>query len=366
MPINDRTNLIKLPYIGALDDFEAALAPDPAGTAAPAPLAPGFGAPGYSPAPTPGESEAPPGLPPGVSGEDVEGFAKGIEEFLKQLHTNPEFMADVEKFSASLQEAGLDGFTPPGQGAEGSAGAGPPPDFAKEMENLTRMMMGANVGPDGGPVGTAGPGAPPLDPLAMLNESAKAAAGTGTSNPGAPGGEDAMAAMMNALANMNGEEGGAGEPGAENNMVNAIMRQVLCRAVLYEPMESMAVLYPIWLAKNKEDTPKEDYDRYTKQYDTVLKIKQVFDEEHSAATSTSTSQGQTTDGKEEPFEELSDAGFEKVLVLMKDLQELGQPPQEILTELTPEGAEDGAGAIPGMPPLGGGGGNGPPPECCVM
>lgn len=77
--------------------------------------------------------------------------------------------------------------------------------------------------------------------------------------------------------------------------------------------------YPIWLEKNKDKLQKEEYDRIYKQYQYSCDIVKVYETEPD--------------------------NIQKLIELMKGMQALGQPPQEIVDQLSVENT----GKMPNLP-----------------
>jgi len=110
----------------------------------------------------------------------------------------------------------------------------------------------------------------------------------------------------------------------ENNpqlheMMEGMMKQLMDKDILYEPMKEMREKYPNWLNQNQEKLSKEDFDRYNKQYDYVKQICAAYENEGD--------------------------NFQKILQLMQEMQECGKPPLDIVKELAP-GIELGAEGLP--------------------
>ena len=171
---------------------------------------------------------------------------------------------------------------------------------------------------------------------------------------GAPGGEaDAsMAQTLQGLAeaaqNMEGMEPAAAEAMGEEmmkkmmadfeqmgdkedfqTMIEGMMQQLLSKEIMQEPISAICEKFPEWLAENEAKLPAEEYERFGKQYQYFQKILAVYDTEPD--------------------------NMERLRELMTDMQELGQPPAEIVKELAPglQFGEDGTPLLPNMGPGGG-------------
>ena len=127
-------------------------------------------------------------------------------------------------------------------------------------------------------------------------------------------------------------------------MVNGVMKQLLSKDVLYEPLKEISTKYPTWLEENGDKISKEDRDRYTRQQNIIKQLCLVY--------------------------ESSNSDFEDVLCLMQEIQSCGQPPEDIIHELAPD-LQVGPDGLPsaGVDPmqmLGGGGGGSDKPGCPIQ
>ena len=130
-----------------------------------------------------------------------------------------------------------------------------------------------------------------------------------------------------------------------NTVVDNVMKQLLDRDIMYEPMKEVCTRFPIFFAEHKDELSKEEYTRYGTQYQYFQRIVRVYETEPN--------------------------NFDRLMELMQDIQEYGQPPAEIIKELAPELEFDAegmpimdprGGMIPGMPFPGGMTGN---EQCCI-
>ncbi|KAJ3017047.1 UNVERIFIED_CONTAM: hypothetical protein HDU68_011881 [Siphonaria sp. JEL0065] len=124
------------------------------------------------------------------------------------------------------------------------------------------------------------------------------------------------------------------------DMFGNVMGQLMNRDLLYEPMKDLAAKYPEYLQENKDSISAEDYQRFTSQHQIVVHIMKVYDDE-------------SVTGDEEQ---------KQVGDLMQKMQELGNPPDGIMQDLTP-GMEMGPDGLPKFPGLSGGDGA---PDCSIM
>ena len=139
-----------------------------------------------------------------------------------------------------------------------------------------------------------------------------------------------------------------------NDVVDNVMKQLLDKDLMYEPMKEVCTRYPAWLATHKDTLSSQEYQRYGTQYQYFQRIVRLYETE--------------------PY------NFDRLMELMQDIQEYGQPPVEIIKELAPELEFDeqgmpvmdpmggmmgcgGGGMMPGIPFPMGGGPNGE--QCCI-
>lgn len=151
--------------------------------------------------------------------------------------------------------------------------------------------------------------------------------------------EEIMSTLMNEFEQM-------GNKDDSNIVVDNVMKQLLDRDIMYEPMKEVCTRFPKYLAEHKDILSSEEYTRYGTQYQYFQRIVHVYETEPN--------------------------NFDRLMELMQDIQEYGQPPVEIIKELAPELEFDAEG----MPIMnsGGGGGGGMPPflpgmmgneQCCI-
>ena len=131
-------------------------------------------------------------------------------------------------------------------------------------------------------------------------------------------GEDVMNSMMGEFEKM-------GEKEDYNEVIDGMMRQLLSKELMYDPMKQVCKKYPQWLAEAKAQLTEEDYQRYGTQYQYFQRIVAVYETEPD--------------------------NYPRLMELMNDIQEYGQPPSEIIKELAP-GLEFNEQGMPVMPNMG--------------
>jgi len=100
------------------------------------------------------------------------------------------------------------------------------------------------------------------------------------------------------------------------DMMEKIMGTFMSKDVMYDPMKEMKEKYPDWLEKHKVQLSGDEYRNYERQYQCIKAICQVYETEPD--------------------------NVQKVVSLMQQMQETGQPPAELLKQLSDEmGASEG-------------------------
>lgn len=91
-------------------------------------------------------------------------------------------------------------------------------------------------------------------------------------------------------------------------IMETVMKQLLSKEVLQEPIKEICGRYPKWFEDNKSKTSKEEYERFLTQYQLMKELSEVFE---------------TTDS----------GNSNKIFDLMQKMQECGQPPNDIMQQL---------------------------------
>ncbi|XP_068650188.1 peroxisome biogenesis protein 19-1-like [Aristolochia californica] len=95
-----------------------------------------------------------------------------------------------------------------------------------------------------------------------------------------------------------------------DSIVETMMQQLLSKEILHEPMKEIGERYPKWLEEHKTELKQEEYERYCRQYELIKKLNEVYENDPS--------------------------NFPQIFDLMQRMQECGQPPNDIVQELTPD------------------------------
>lgn len=114
-------------------------------------------------------------------------------------------------------------------------------------------------------------------------------------------------------------------------MLGGMMRSILSKEVLYPSLKEIASVYPAWLEDSKDKLSQEEFMRFEKQYIVISEVCDDFEAETEASS-----------------EDEKQHRFERVLIHMQKMHELGQPPKDLLLKLDPS-MEFNTGGIPMMP-----------------
>ena len=145
---------------------------------------------------------------------------------------------------------------------------------------------------------------------------------------------------------MGGGDGPTGSGAGFNtdHFMEGMMEQLLSKELMYEPMKQVSDKFPEWLASKKGELSAEEWNQRNRQYDCFRRLVQAYECEE--------------EGKE----------TSKLLEIMQEVQEYGQPPPEIINEIAPglELDEEGLPKMNGgvLPPFLGG--NPGPDDCRTM
>ncbi|CAI8614335.1 unnamed protein product [Vicia faba] len=94
------------------------------------------------------------------------------------------------------------------------------------------------------------------------------------------------------------------------SIVETMMQQLLSKEILAEPMKEIGARYPKWLEDHKASLSRQEYDRYSQQYGLIRNLNQVYEKDSG--------------------------NFTKIVELMQKMQDCGQPPNDIVQELSPD------------------------------
>ncbi|KAI3888338.1 hypothetical protein MKX03_003090 [Papaver bracteatum] len=85
---------------------------------------------------------------------------------------------------------------------------------------------------------------------------------------------------------------------------------VLSKEISHEPTKEIDTRYSKWLEEHKSSLSKEGYDGYNHQYELIKELNQVYDRDSGNIT--------------------------RIVELVLEMQECGQPPSDIVQELAPD------------------------------
>ncbi|CAM9570174.1 unnamed protein product, partial [Ectocarpus fasciculatus] len=135
------------------------------------------------------------------------------------------------------------------------------------------------------------------------------------------------------MENMMSEFEELGEKEDYQEAIDNVMRQLLSRDLMYEPITQVCNKFPEWLAIHRPNLRESDYMNFGKQYQIFQKLLAVYDMEPD--------------------------NFPRLMELMFEIQQYGQIPAEIIKDIAPGLKFDengmpvmpnmGAGAMPEMP-----------------
>ncbi|KAG7550989.1 Pex19 protein [Arabidopsis thaliana x Arabidopsis arenosa] len=93
------------------------------------------------------------------------------------------------------------------------------------------------------------------------------------------------------------------------SIVDTMMQQLLSKDILHEPMKEIGARYPKWLEEHESSLNKEEFERYSRQYELIKELNWVYENEPNNST--------------------------KIMEIMQKMQECGQPPSDIVQEMDP-------------------------------
>ena len=202
-------------------------------------------------------------------------------------------------------------------------------EFAENLEDGLKFLSGGNPDDPQNPFNGGGLGPEIGEMDADIAANLQALSGVAGENmPGlgleAANMEEAGGDMMQ---NMMKEFEKLAEKKDFDSVMNTMMKQLLSKEIMYEPIKEITEKYPSWLAENERKLPKEEYEKYGKQFQYMQKIVAVFETEPD--------------------------NFERLTMLLMEMQAYGQPPSDIIKELAP-GLQFSPDGMPLMPNMGGG------------
>ncbi|BGP06514.1 Peroxisome chaperone and import receptor [Rhodotorula toruloides] len=216
----------------------------------------------------------------------------------------------------------------------GGEDAAAPASSAKSAPSTSKPAAPSSSGPSTQPANFQEAIAASMSKLRDSSTSANAAAES--SRPGDNAGMAAMLAQMAGmpdLGNIDSEEG-------LQDMLDEMMKQLMSRDMLYEPLKELADKYPAYLEQHRSTLSAADIERYEKQRTIVRQIVDKFEEPGA--------------DKQPPYtpeeEAQRSARLDAVVDLVAKMNECGAPPNEIMGEMPP-GMDLGADGMPKVPDM---------------
>ena len=123
-------------------------------------------------------------------------------------------------------------------------------------------------------------------------------------------GEDFMKEMAKEWESTLDSNGDDDQEEVVGQVVDGMMKQLLSKEFMYEPMKDICNQFPKWLAENKHHLNDQEYKRYGKQYQYFQRIVHIY--------------------------EFDPDNVARLTELMQEIQEYGQPPPELIKELAPD------------------------------
>lgn len=232
-------------------------------------------------------------------------FAKqlqsGMEDLMRELDTSPAARADFEQLMAQMNAATLDPSAAsraatssypnnPAKHAAASSAAPAAPSSIKAPKNFAESVE-AN-----------------LQRMKESSESQVKQEGLSSSTTTTTDEDAFMAEMMRQFQESAG--GGEGGGGADfTQMLEGMMSQLMSKEILYEPLLELHQKYPVWLREHPKD---EKIETYRAQARLVAQIIEKFEDSE--------------------YRDEDSAKKEEVMTLMSEMQNLGSPPPEIMSE----------------------------------
>ncbi|KAJ1975400.1 Peroxisome chaperone and import receptor [Dimargaris xerosporica] len=289
--------------------------------------------------PTALSSEPNEAFTPDFEAEFARQFTQGMEELLEQVDGNDEGLkSTMEQLLQSFHTLGMDLPSTLPDTKSGSATAERAASLRPDQPSLFTSQFSPKTAPQTPDPELRQPQSFQdriRSTIGKLDNSADQA-NADLSEANGEGGEDSadnlLKGMMDQLEHLvDGQD--------FEGMMESILEQVMTKDVLYEPMQELARKYPDWLAARKESLPAAEYNQYAKQLRYIEQIVAFYDAPDYDRVSQ------------------TDQGQKKIVELMKEMQDCGQPPKELLKEIAPDMDVDDSSGMPKLPGAG---------DCTIM
>ncbi|XP_022323870.1 peroxisomal biogenesis factor 19-like [Crassostrea virginica] len=133
--------------------------------------------------------------------------------------------------------------------------------------------------------------------------------------------------LLKAFTSMGMEEEGDGFM----PMMQGMMKTLLSKEILYPSLKELSQKYPKWIDENKDKVEEQQMTKYQEHDRIIREICVEFEAEHTSDT-----------------EDVKKLRFERIVDLMQQMQNMGQPPKEIVGDMAP-GLEFDENGMPKMP-----------------
>ena len=135
-------------------------------------------------------------------------------------------------------------------------------------------------------------------------------------------------------------DGAGGMDFDTDDFMDGMMEQLLSKDLMYEPMKQISEKFPGWLQAKKGQLAPDEWDRRNRQCECFHKIVEAYEGDESEQEAS------------------------KLVELMQEVQEYGQPPLEMINEIAPglDLDKEGLPNMTGIPPFLGGN----PEDCRIM
>ncbi|XP_042226228.1 peroxisomal biogenesis factor 19-like [Homarus americanus] len=228
------------------------------------------------------------------------------EEFIQQATSNFEqtmrAIMEQQQGSGGVQKPATEGPE------EDTTGGAQPFDLSAMSAQFAKFAEAASK--------TTSEAPPGADFVQCLDDTMKQLSQNNEQLQDPPSGDD-LSKMFENLGLM-GDQEGDGAVGGLFPLMQVMLENILSKEVLYPSMKEITDKYPDWLADHRSSLPEEEFTRYNKQYDVMKQVVQLYEEE-----------------QEKDSDEARGQRFEKIMQLMQKLQEMGQPPKELVGDMGP-------------------------------
>lgn len=187
--------------------------------------------------------------------------------------------------------------------------------FSKMAEAAAQVLKPPTEGSSDDPPITSDPGVQEkIDEVSAAISQTLQNLNSNAENLQTPFSDQDLANMFN---NFNlGGEGGGQDANMFVPFMQGMMQSLLSKEVLYPSLKELVDKYPAWLAENKGKIDEKEYERFEKQQELMLKVCSELEPE-----------------QESDPDDVKRKRFEVVLDLMQKMQDLGQPPTELVGDI---------------------------------